>query len=146
MLKICTLVLNLHCNDLSTGLYGSIKEHYCALLAFSILLSLVIAFEICLGVSAFALAQENRLTSAVAEKLEQSLDNYGRAGHEGVTKSEKRRSFLSLYAPQPPSCISVWDILQTDLDCCGVSFPGDWSMTHWARNRGRDLGDRSENQ
>ena len=72
-----------------TGLYGSIKEDYCALLAFSIILSLVIAFEICLGVSAFALAQENRLTSAVAEKLEQSLDNYGRAGHAGVTKSKE---------------------------------------------------------
>ena len=78
--------------DFVAGLYGSIKEDYCALLAFSIILSLVIAFEICLGVSAFALAQENRLTSAVAEKLEQSLDNYGRTGHESVTKSKDNPS------------------------------------------------------
>ena len=31
--------------------------------------------------------------------------------------------------------LSVWDILQTDLNCCGVSFPGDWAMTAWGRNR-----------
>ena len=38
---------------------------------------------------------------------------------------------------------SVWDILQTDFDCCGVSFPGDWSMTHWARSRESGRGERA---
>jgi hypothetical protein len=35
----------------------------------------------------------------------------------------------------------VWDVLQTDFDCCGVSFPGDWSMTHWARTSASSNGD-----
>ncbi len=73
-----------------SGLFGSIREDYCTLLAFSIILSLVIAFEICLGVSAFAMAQENRLASTVADKMQESLDNYGRRDHEGVTKGTKR--------------------------------------------------------
>jgi hypothetical protein len=72
--------------SLPPGLYGSIKEDYCTLLAFSIILSLVITFEICLGVSAFALAQENRLASTIAEKMEISLNNYGRKNFDGVTK------------------------------------------------------------
>ena len=33
--------------------------------------------------------------------------------------------------------LSVWDILQTDFKCCGVDFPGDWSMTPWSRSRSR---------
>ena len=71
-------------------------------MAFSIILSIVIAFEICLGVSAFALAQENRLTSAVAEKLEQSLDDYGRTGQEGVTKGKKTLGKLCYCAVMQP--------------------------------------------
>ena len=36
-----------------------------------------------------------------------------------------------------PFFFAVWDILQTDFRCCGVEFPGDWSMTPWGRRARR---------
>eukprot|EP00095_Tigriopus_kingsejongensis_P009764 maker-scaffold422_size175911-snap-gene-0.37 protein:Tk09764 transcript:maker-scaffold422_size175911-snap-gene-0.37-mRNA-1 annotation:"cd63 antigen" len=96
------------------GLYGSIKEDHCALLAFAITLGIVICLELCLGVGAFAMAQEDRLVQSIAKKMKKSMRHYGEATEEeGTTK--------------------VWDILQTDFKCCGVEFPGDWSMTRWSR-------------
>lgn len=95
------------------GLYGSIREDYCALLAFSVALTIVLCLEIAMGVGAFAMANEDKLVRSIARKMKNSMNNYGPIKNQGVTK--------------------VWDILQTDFKCCGVEFPGDWAMTPWSR-------------
>ena len=69
-----------------TGLYGAIRENYCSLLAFSISLGFIILMELALGVSAFALAQQNRLSHSIGKRMKLSLDSYNQTGHEGVTK------------------------------------------------------------
>ena len=65
------------------------KEDYCALLAFSVGLTIVISIELALGVAAFALAQQNRLASSIANKMIRTMGQYGEEEHEGVTRGEE---------------------------------------------------------
>ena len=71
-----------------TGLYGSIRDDYCSLLAFSITLGFIIALEFSLGVSAFALAQQDKLANSIGKKMEDSLSVYNETGNEGVSQGE----------------------------------------------------------
>ena len=72
------------------------KEDYCSLLSFIICIGIAIVFELFLGVSAFAMAQKNRLSSSVGNKMLKSMEAYNQTGHEGVTKG-KAYFFSFLY-------------------------------------------------
>lgn len=112
---VCIVVGLVTCIIAVLGLYGTYREDYCTLLSFAILLSIVIAIEFSLGVAAFALSQGDQLTAALTAKMKASLAKYNQTSNEAVTK--------------------LWDILQTDFDCCGVAMPGDWTLTAWSRRR-----------
>ncbi|CAM6055150.1 unnamed protein product [Sphagnum tenellum] len=68
------------------GLYGAIREDYRSLLAFSVCLGVVICLEIALGISALALANEDKLAKSIGKRMAKSLEAYNQTGHEGVTK------------------------------------------------------------
>ena len=57
-------------------------------MSFAVALGILIALEFSLGVSAFALAKQNRLSNKIAEKMRVSLEIYDQPEHEGVTKGE----------------------------------------------------------
>jgi len=100
----------------SMGLVGAIRENRCLLIAFSTVLGLLICIEIAVGVSLLALAKEKNLGSVVHDKMTTSMRRYEETGHEGVTK--------------------VWDVVQTELKCCGVKNATDW-YRNYKRNRNK---------
>jgi len=89
------------------GMVGTLKENYCILLSFCITLGLIVVLEVVLAVSLFALADKSKLgNSAIAATMTTSLEHFNQSGYNGVTKA--------------------WDLIQTELTCCGVSGPSDW--------------------
>ncbi len=73
------------------GLYGSIREDHCSLLAFTLCLGAAILFELFLSVSAFALVQEKRLGSIIEESMTKSLDVYNQTGYKGITRGTRQK-------------------------------------------------------
>ena len=84
--KVCRIWFHLLLIFFVIGLFGSVREDYCSLMSFAVALGIVIALELSLGVSAFALAKQNRLSAKIAEKMRVSLEIYDQPDHEGVTK------------------------------------------------------------
>lgn len=97
----------------SMGLVGAIRENRCLLIAFSVVLGFLIFVEIALLVTLLALAREQNLGSIANNKMTESMKRYDEEGYEGVT--------------------TVWDVVQTELKCCGVTNATDWFRSYSRR-------------
>lgn len=86
------------------GCCGAYKENYCMTLTFSILLILIFILELAAGISGYVLRNDtyNLLTST----MQSSMKQYGGTTNQEIT--------------------IIWDEIQVDFDCCGVSKSDDW--------------------
>nr|XP_054761695.1 tetraspanin-9-like isoform X2 [Lytechinus pictus] len=88
------------------GCCGAIKESPCMLLIFFFLLLLILILEIAAGALAFT--YRNRVEEFVIKDLTAGLSQYNKS--QSLTKA--------------------WDILQSDLKCCGVNGSSDWMTSN----------------
>ncbi len=70
------------------GIIGTVKENYCCLLIYAIILGLSVFVELALAVSLFALAANNSLGSVLESTMTTSLDHFNQSGYDGVTKGK----------------------------------------------------------
>jgi len=87
------------------GCCGAYKESSCMIYTYAVLLSVILICEIGAGIAAFALKGD--LKNVIETKMVDGMKNYGKDGHDGVT--------------------NAWDLLQTDLACCGSHNYTDWA-------------------
>ncbi|XP_055296822.1 CD63 antigen-like [Sitodiplosis mosellana] len=81
------------------GCCGAIKESSCMVLTFSLLLIVIIAFEI--GIGAFGYVRQDDLNAALDKGFNQTLKDY---------KTNEK----------------AWDLVQTEMKCCGINTPDDF--------------------
>ncbi|XP_012057731.1 PREDICTED: CD63 antigen-like [Atta cephalotes] len=84
------------------GCCGAVKENHCMIITFSVLLLLIFALELGAGITGYMMRGE------VANMLENRLNDTLR---QYELNPDIRRS---------------WDIMQHDLQCCGMNNPADW--------------------
>jgi len=89
------------------GCCGAYKESSCMIYTYSVLLSVILICEIGAGITAFVLKGD--LKGVIEKKMVDGMQNYGEPGHEGVT--------------------NAWDLLQSDLACCGSHNYTDWKAS-----------------
>jgi len=85
------------------GCCGAIKENTCMLFLYSIILLMIVLFQI--GIVAAAFSKKAELEQLVDKRLMDTLK-----------KSKETRPFFE-----------SWDLLQNELHCCGVYSKNDWT-------------------
>ncbi|XP_044052400.1 leukocyte surface antigen CD53-like [Siniperca chuatsi] len=90
------------------GFLGALKENRCLLLTFFLLLFLLMLVE--LTAACFLLMYESKIGELVTEDLNKGLKN---ARDNRVNST---------------NVVNEWDLLQRNLDCCGVDNVTDWGM------------------
>ncbi|XP_012264113.1 CD63 antigen-like [Athalia rosae] len=93
------------------GCCGAVKENHCMIITFSLLLLLIFALELGAGISGYMMRDE--VGTMLEGRLDVTLKQY-------LSSKEAKDS---------------WDIMQHDLNCCGISGPQDWSTVF----KGNDL-------
>ncbi|XP_017152530.1 CD63 antigen [Drosophila miranda] len=89
------------------GCWGALKENYCLVLSFSIMLAIIFILELSAGISGYVL--RNDASSLIKTSLTESLKDYNSFNQSPTT--------------------ALWDDVQHDFDCCGVSDYKDWAVT-----------------
>ncbi|XP_073323344.1 leukocyte surface antigen CD53 [Pagrus major] len=89
------------------GFLGALKENRCLLLTFFLLLFFLMLVE--LTAACLLLVYEGEIARLVKEDLDLGLTKA--KGKTGVNTTEE---------------MSEWDLVQTQLDCCGVTNATDW--------------------
>jgi len=91
------------------GQYASLKFHFCLMTTFLGLMVAVVVMEIIASVAFFALNNDPAVQSDSREMLKKTLARYGKSGN-------------------PRASEAAWNLIQTELQCCGLSGPGDYSQ------------------
>ncbi|SPP81515.1 CD63 antigen [Drosophila guanche] len=86
------------------GCWGALKENYCLVLSFSIMLAIIFILELSAGISGYVL--RNDAASLIKTSLESSLKDYNSFNQNPTT--------------------ALWDDVQRDFNCCGVTNYMDW--------------------
>ncbi|XP_012277769.1 CD63 antigen [Orussus abietinus] len=84
------------------GCCGAVRENYCMIVTFSCLMVLVFIMEFAGGISGYVM--RNQASEIIEQKMHQSLQKY-------LTSDEIH---------------AVWDEMQSEFHCCGVSNSSDW--------------------
>lgn len=92
------------------GCCGAVKENHCMIITFSVLLMLMFALELGAGITGYMMRGE--VGNMLENRLNDTLREYN-------TKEDVRRS---------------WDIMQHDLQCCGMNGPADWPKIGFPNN------------
>ncbi|XP_017893684.1 CD63 antigen-like [Ceratina calcarata] len=87
------------------GCCGAVKENHCMIITFSVLLLCIFALELGAGIAGYMMRGE--VHSMVENRLNTTILEYS-------SKNDIRKS---------------WDIMQHDLECCGMNGPSDWSTS-----------------
>jgi len=91
------------------GCCGAWKESKCLIYTYAFFLAIILVAQIGAGIAAYMLKGD--LDTEVVKNMEKGMTNYGKGGEfDGVTHT--------------------WDIVQKELECCGVE-----NSTDWAKNR-----------
>ncbi|KAJ8681579.1 hypothetical protein QAD02_017371 [Eretmocerus hayati] len=85
------------------GCCGAVKESPCMIITFSVMLLLILVFEVGAGLSGYVM--RSNLSSMLEKCMNNTLVDYNK-------RDDYRRS---------------WDIIQYDFQCCGVINPSDWT-------------------
>ncbi|XP_076350702.1 CD63 antigen-like isoform X1 [Tachypleus tridentatus] len=86
------------------GCCGAIKENYCMVMTFGILLFIIFILELAAGITAYV--YRNKIEDVIRDKMRKGMMNYNKTGYEGVTKA--------------------WDDVQSNLKCCGANNATEW--------------------
>ncbi|XP_022188286.2 CD63 antigen [Nilaparvata lugens] len=84
------------------GCCGAVKESNAMLITFAVMLGLIFIMEVAGGVTGYLLQDD--IHGMLETRMEDGMKDYGK--HQDVTNS--------------------WDVLQYDLECCGVKSGEDW--------------------
>jgi len=87
------------------GCWGALKENYCLILIFSVLLGIIFVFELSAGISGYVLRAD--ASKLINETLTQSIQEYKPNTSTDMTM--------------------LWDFVQREFTCCGVSDFNDWT-------------------
>ncbi|XP_062142649.1 CD63 antigen [Drosophila sulfurigaster albostrigata] len=87
------------------GCWGALKENYCLILSFSIMLFIIFILELAAGISGYVL--RNDAYSLINSTLFDSLSEYNSVRKTPTT--------------------ALWDNVQRDFQCCGVTNYTNWS-------------------
>ncbi|KAF6029497.1 hypothetical protein EB796_012184 [Bugula neritina] len=87
------------------GCCGAVKENYCMVLTFSILMMVLLVCQIGGAIAGFVYS--NDIKQLVTTQMKKSMVNYDDPEKGGVTKT--------------------WDTVQTKWHCCGTDNPDDWT-------------------
>eukprot|EP00092_Neocalanus_flemingeri_P107920 GFUD01138537.1.p1 GENE.GFUD01138537.1~~GFUD01138537.1.p1 ORF type:complete len:252 (-),score=71.17 GFUD01138537.1:30-785(-) len=98
------------------GFYAALKSHYCMMTTFLIIMVLAILCELIAAVTTFALNGEKSHEMGMRKKLKESLDMYG--------------------SPTSPQQTKSWDLIQTELHCCGLNDVNDYSRSSFTNQTG----------
>ncbi|XP_023245587.1 CD63 antigen [Copidosoma floridanum] len=93
------------------GCCGAVKENHCMIITFSLLLLLIFALET--GVAITGYMMRSKVDSMLESCFNDTLAQYN-----------TRKDYLQ-----------SWDIIQYDLECCGVHGPTDWQRAGFIGNR-----------
>lgn len=88
------------------GCWGALKENYCLILSFSVMLFIIFILELAAGISGYVL--RNDAYDLIRNSLNNSMKSYSNE-------------------TQNPTTI-LWDDVQRNFDCCGVANSTDWSL------------------
>lgn len=91
------------------GCCGAVKENHCMIITFSVLLLLIFALELGAGISGYIMRGE--VGTMLENHMSRTMPQY--------SKSDIGKS---------------WDIMQHDLDCCGMNGPSDWANAGFQDN------------
>ncbi|KAH8283447.1 hypothetical protein KR018_002126 [Drosophila ironensis] len=89
------------------GCWGALKENYCLVLSFSVMLAIIFILELSAGISGYVL--RNDATKLIQTSLLDSITKYNSSTQSPIT--------------------ALWDDVQRDFDCCGVNRFDDWNKT-----------------
>ncbi|KAL0893617.1 hypothetical protein ABMA27_013789 [Loxostege sticticalis] len=84
------------------GCCGAVKENHCMIVTFSIFLLIIFVAELAVGIAGYVKHQD--LENSIIKNLNATIKDY----------------------PTNPDVKNTFDIIQTDLKCCGIYGPGDW--------------------
>ncbi|XP_053975816.1 CD63 antigen-like [Hylaeus anthracinus] len=92
------------------GCCGAVKENHCMIITFSVLLLLIFALELGAGISGYMM--RGKVQDMVESRMNTTMESY-------MTNDDIHRS---------------WDIMQHDLQCCGMISSNDWSRFGFVDN------------
>ncbi|XP_061934986.1 CD63 antigen [Apis cerana] len=92
------------------GCCGAVKENHCMIITFSVLLLLIFALELGAGIAGYMMRGD--VHTMVENRLNITMGEY-------VTNDDIHRS---------------WDIMQHDLQCCGIIGATDWAHVGFSDN------------
>lgn len=98
------------------GFYAAFKSHYCMMTTFLSIMVLVILCELVAAVTTFALNNEKSHDMGMRKKLKESLEMYG--------------------SSTSPDQTAAWDLIQTELHCCGLYDVNDYSSSTFTTHTG----------
>ncbi|XP_068630034.1 CD63 antigen-like [Battus philenor] len=84
------------------GCCGAVKENHCMIVTFSVFLLIIFIAELAVGIAGYVKHQD--LQTSIVRHLNETIKDY----------------------PTDKDVKSTFDILQTDLKCCGIYGPEDW--------------------
>lgn len=90
-----------------TGLYAAVMQHFCLMTVFLAVMVAVVVMEVLASVTFFALNNDPAVHSDTNAMLKKTLQRYGSEGN-------------------PPASEDAWNLIQVELQCCGLSGPEDY--------------------
>ncbi|XP_028028806.1 CD63 antigen-like [Bombyx mandarina] len=85
------------------GCCGAVKENHCMIITFSVFLLIIFVAELAVGIAGYM--KHTDLEDSVMRNLNASITQY----------------------PVDKNVQKTIDIIQTDLQCCGINSPADWA-------------------
>ncbi|XP_013782440.1 CD63 antigen-like [Limulus polyphemus] len=86
------------------GCCGAIKENYCMVMTFAVLLFIIFVLELVAGILAYVYKSE--VETVLRKNMKNAMMNYNESNHDIVTKT--------------------WDDMQSNLKCCGANNASEW--------------------
>lgn len=88
------------------GCCGAVKENHCMIVTFSVFLLIIFVAELAVGIAGYMRHQD--LENSIVDHLNKTIKEY----------------------PTNKDVAKTFDIVQTDLQCCGIYGPGDWAANN----------------
>ncbi|XP_074662831.1 CD63 antigen-like [Tubulanus polymorphus] len=107
--SVAVLLIVLGCIVFIIGFFGccgAVKENYCMVMTFAVLMGLIFIIEIGAGIAAFVM--KSNVEKQVRKGMSDTLGQYWKN----------------------PSVKKTWDGVQKTFKCCGVDGPKDWKKTN----------------